>query len=56
VIAERKALGLPGVDVGDMANRAGSDQLLDHRSPECAGASGDDHMTVAKVHVSLPLR
>ncbi len=44
-------LGFGHDDIRHVAGRAGLDQRADHGAAERAGASGDDDMAVAKVHL-----
>jgi len=56
VAAQRKALGLGGDHIGDMADRPCFDERADEGGPERAGPAGDDHIPLAIVHVRAPLR
>ena len=50
VVAQAEALRLSLIEARHMADRAGLDQRRHDGSAERAGAAGDHHMTVAKIH------
>ena len=50
VVPQRKALRFRLVEAGNVADRAGSDQGLDHGGAERPGTAGNDNVTIAEVH------